>query len=291
MQAIGLVVNEDKSGGLETGQEMVDWLRARGIKVYLTQKRLSQGDFGQLVWSTENEVEPCLDCIIVLGGDGTLLQTARAVARSGVPVFGVNFGQMGFLTEIELGEIYPALEKLLAGHFTIEERMMLEVSIIRDGETLQNSIALNDVVVAKGAFARLITLHIFVNQEPVGIVAADGVVVATPTGSTAYSLSAGGPIVPPSLEVILITPICPHSLTSRPMAVSPESTVKVVLASQMGSTMLTLDGQHGFRVQKDDEIVISKAPVGARFIKLKGRTFFQVLNEKFQAGDRCNVRS
>lgn len=288
MQAIGLVVNEEKAGVLETGQEMVKWLEAKGVKVYLTQKRLSQGEFGELVWSADC-VEPQLDCIIVLGGDGTLLQSARAVAKAGIPIFGVNFGQLGFLTEIEVGEIYPSLEKLLAGEYEIEERMMLEAVVRRQGLVVERSVALNDVVIAKGAFSRLITLHIYINDEPVSTIPADGVILATPTGSTAYSLSAGGPIVPPSLEVMLITPICPHSLTSRPMVVSPASQVKVIVSNHVGEVMLTLDGQHGFRLQQHDEIIISKAATGGSFIKLKGRTFFQVLGEKLKAGDRCNV--
>ncbi len=288
MQAIGLVVNEEKAGVLEIGQEMVNWLEARGVKVYLTQKRLSQGEFGELVWSADC-AKPKLDCIIVLGGDGTLLQSARAVAKAGVPIFGVNFGQLGFLTEIEVGEIYPALEKLLAGEYETEERMMLEAEVRRQGRVVERSVALNDVVMAKGAFSRLITLHIFINDEPVATIPADGVIVATPTGSTAYSLSAGGPIVPPSLEVMLITPICPHSLTSRPMVVSPASQVKVIVSNHVGEVMLTLDGQHGFKLQQHDEIIISKAATGGSFIKLKGRSFFQVLGEKLKAGDRCNV--
>ncbi|MFZ3170718.1 MAG: NAD(+)/NADH kinase [Carboxydocellales bacterium] len=288
MQAIGLVVNEEKAGALKTGQEMVKWLEAKGVQVYLTQKRLSQEDFGKLIWSKDSE-EPQLDFIIVLGGDGTLLQSARAVAKSGIPILGVNFGQLGFLTEIDTGEVYPALEKLLAGDYQLEERMMLEAVVRRNGQVAERSVALNDVVMAKGAFSRLITLDILINDEPVATIPADGVIVATPTGSTAYSLSAGGPIVPPSLEVMLITPICPHSLTSRPMVVSPTNRIKVIVSNHVGEVMLTLDGQHGIKLHQHDEIIISKAAIGAKFIKLKGRTFFQVLGEKLKAGDRCNV--
>ncbi|HEX3030967.1 MAG TPA: NAD(+)/NADH kinase [Bacillota bacterium] len=288
MQVIGLVVNVDKPGGEETAAQMLEWLQARGLTVYITRKGLSRGEFGSLTWC-EGAQQPKLDCVIVLGGDGTLLQTARELADSGIPVLGVNFGQLGFLTEIEIGEITPALEKLLAGEYYIDERMMLEAVLYRNGQPVERSIALNDVVIAKGAFARLISLDMFIDDEPVGVYPADGVIIATPTGSTAYSLSAGGPIVPPSLGVILVTPVCPHSLTSRPMVISPDSRVRVRVSSQVGQVMLTLDGQHGFELQYDDEIVIRRYTKGAKIIKLQGRSFFRVLGAKLKTGDRCYV--
>lgn len=288
MQVIGLVVNVDKAGGAETAAQMLEWLEARGLTVYITEKGPSRGEFGTLTWC-EGAEQPQLDCVIVLGGDGTLLQTARELADPGVPVLGVNFGQLGFLTEIEIGEIIPALEKLLAGEYSIDERMMLEAVVYRKGQLVESSIVLNDVVMAKGAFARLISLELFIDDDPVGVYPADGLIVATPTGSTAYSLSAGGPIVPPSLEVMLITPICPHSLTSRPMVISPNSRVRVKVTSQVGQVMLTLDGQHGFELHYDDEIIIRKYSKGARLIKLQGRSFFRVLGAKLKTGDRCYV--
>lgn len=166
---------------------------------------------------------------------------------------------------------------------------MLEARVVRQGQELERAIALNDIVVTKGAFARLLALDIFVNQEHISTVPADGVIVASPTGSTAYSLSAGGAIVPPDLEVLLITPICPHSLTSRPMVVGPEAEVLIRVGQYEGQAMLTVDGQHGVVLQPSDQIFIRRAGVRARFIKLTERSFFQVLRQKLKAGDRCNV--
>lgn len=286
MQAVGLVVNIEKAGGMDTALKMVEWLEARAVRVYLTQKQLNQEEFGALDWFAATEARPQLDCIIVLGGDGTLLQTARAVAKAQIPILGVNFGQLGFLTEIEVGGIFSALEKLLAGEYTIEERMMLDAMVKRDGEIVEHAIALNDVVIAKGACARLISLHVYVDDELTGTLPADGVIVATPTGSTAYSMSAGGPLIPPTMEVILITPICPHSLTSRPFVLCKNSKVRVIVASHVERAMFTLDGQVGFRLRQHDEILISRFTEKAKFIKLEGRSFFNVLSEKLKAGGR-----
>ncbi|MDA8235222.1 MAG: NAD(+)/NADH kinase [Clostridia bacterium] len=288
MKFIGLVVNLDKPKGLEIAQTMVNWLEEQGMEVILAQKDpcdYTKGD----VQCFDEEAMSRVDCVIVLGGDGTLLQTARFVAPDGVPIFGINFGQLGFLTEIEVPDIFPALEKLLQGVYQVEERMMLEAVVWRNGQEVERSNALNDVVITKGAFARLIKLEAYVNGEHATTFPADGVVIATPTGSTAYSLSAGGPLVPPSLELMLLTPICPHALTSRPLVISPASEVKIVLVSNQGPVMLTMDGQHGFQLEQFDEVVIKRAFYRAKFVKLKGRSFFQVLREKFKEGGRSDV--
>ncbi|MHB8171984.1 MAG: NAD(+)/NADH kinase [Thermincolia bacterium] len=288
MKFIGLVVNLDKPKGLEIAQTMVKWLEERGMEVILAQKDpcdYTKGD----VQCFDEEAMSRVDCVIVLGGDGTLLQTARFVAPNGVPIFGINFGQLGFLTEIEVPDIFPALEKLINGDYQLEERMMLEAAVLRNGQEVERSNALNDVVITKGAFARLIKLEAYVDGEHATTFPADGVVIATPTGSTAYSLSAGGPLVPPSLELMLLTPICPHALTSRPQVVCPGSEVKIVLVSNQGPVMLTMDGQHGYQLEHFDEVVIRRAPYRAKFVKLKGRSFFQVLREKFKEGGRSDV--
>jgi len=288
VKIIGLVVNLDKPKGLEIARSMVEWLEKRGLEVILAQKDPCDYTHGD-VQCFDEEAMSKVDCIIVLGGDGTLLQTARFVAPDGIPLFGINFGQLGFLTEIEVPDIFPALEKLIHGDYQLEERMMLEAAVWRDGREVERSNALNDVVIAKGAFARLIKLEAYVNGEHATTFPADGVVIATPTGSTAYSLSAGGPLVPPTLDLMLLTPICPHALTSRPLVVCPESNIKIILVSNQGQVMLTMDGQHGFELEQYDQVIIQKAPYRAKFIKLKGRSFFQVLREKFKEGGRSDV--
>ena len=222
---------------------------------------------------------------MVLGGDGTLLNSARLAAPSAVPVFGVNMGRLGFLTEVDMPQLYKALELLLAGEYFIEERMMLEASVIRDGKAFQPLTGLNDAVITKGAFARLIMLDTMVDGRHFNTYHADGVIIATPTGSTAYSLSAGGPLVVPDLDLLLFTPICPHALWARPLVISPHSKVQVTLRSSQGEVMLTVDGQLGMHLQHGDTVRVKRSRNRARFIKLNNQTFFDILREKFKEGD------
>ena len=283
MDKVILVINLEKEQGFDICKEIISWLQDNQIGVEL--KKISSRDLarGSLELEDIDSIEK-VDCIIVLGGDGTILNCARSAARFNIPVLGINLGQLGFLTEIEVDEVIPALEILVAGEYRTEERMMLEAVVFRQGNIVETSIGLNDAVITKGAFARLIDLEIAVNNEFFSSYAADGLIVASPTGSTAYSLSAGGPLVPPDLELMLITPICPHTLTSRPVVISAENTVQVKVLSFQNETMLTLDGQHGFNLEQNDEIQIRKAPYSAKFIKLKGRSFFSLVREKLREG-------
>ena len=229
------------------------------------------------------------DCLVVLGGDGTLLGSARKAAPSGIPVLGVNMGNLGFLTEVDVPDLTESLEKLIRGEYVIEERMMLDAGVYRNGTLVWQSPALNDTVISKGAFARLIYLETLVDEEYVTTYPADGLIVATPTGSTAYSLSAGGPLVTPNLELILVTPICPHSLWARPLVIGAESNVKVNILSELDEIMLTLDGQYGFKLQKKDSVVLSRSPHRAKFIRLKPSRFFYLLREKLSETNRSNT--
>ncbi len=283
MNKVILVINLEKKQGFEISKKIISWLQDNQIGVVL--KKISLRDLarGSLDLDDIDSIEK-VDCIMVLGGDGTILNCARTAAKFNIPVLGINLGQLGFLTEIEVDEVIPALKILVAGEYRIEERMMIEAVVYRKGEIVETSIGLNDAVITKGAFARLIDLEIAVNNEFFSSYAADGLIIASPTGSTAYSLSAGGPLVPPDLELMLITPICPHTLTSRPLVISAKNTVKVSILSFQNETMLTLDGQHGFYLEQNDEIRIRKAPYSARFIKLKGRSFFSVVREKLRVG-------
>lgn len=285
MHAVGLVVNLQKEKVAGLVEEIVAWLGNRGILVTMpaeAARKLGRPELGLTIEEMIRDAE----CILVLGGDGTILSSARMSAASGVPVLGINLGHLGFLSEIDIPDIIPGLEKLINGEIYVEERMMLQSVVIRNGREIEKSIGLNDAVITKGAFARLILLKTNIDREHIGTYPADGLIVASPTGSTAYSLSAGGPVVTPEMELMLITPICPHSLWARPLVISSQSTVSVELLSENAEVMLTMDGQHGFRLQKNDLVTITKAPFLAKFIRLKNRNFFSVLHTKLSEGDR-----
>lgn len=288
MNRLGIVINKEKENVFRLARDIIVWLEEKGCQVYLNYEECEILGRKDLCYP-QGEFCEKVDCILVLGGDGTLLNTARILAPSGIPLFGVNFGQLGFLTEVEIADVIPSLEKLLAGQYTIEERMMLEAVVSRDGQVINKYICLNDVVIAKGAFSRLIYMETYINEEYVETYPADGLILSTPTGSTAYSLSAGGPLVEPNLELMLITPICPHTLYARPMVVSSEETIKARLISSQAEVMLTLDGQHGISIKEGDEITVKKATCKARFLKLRQRTFFEVVREKMKEGHNTNA--
>jgi len=220
------------------------------------------------------------DLIIVLGGDGTLLNIARQSAYYNVPLFGINLGHLGFLTEVEAEEMYPALEKLIRGEYEIEKRMMLEATVEKDNIQLEKAVALNDIGITKGPFSRIIRMGIYINDDFVDLYSADGVVISSPTGSTAYSLSAGGPIVSPDVKVLIITPICPHTLHSRSIVVSHEDVVKIEVCQNDTEVMLTVDGQQGYKVKSGDIVTVRQAQCYTSLVKLKDRSFFQVLRKK-----------
>ena len=225
--------------------------------------------------------------VLVLGGDGTLLSMADSIGRAGlsIPVLGVNFGSLGFLTEVTLPELYPSLEAAIAGQPHIEERMMLRATTERPGSPPTTEIALNDVVINKGARSRLIDLSVSVGDGLVTRVRADGLIIATPTGSTAYNLAAGGPIVQPNVEAIVLTPIAPHTLTNRPVVIPSSSTVQVApLMGDRDEVFVTFDGQAGFELHAGDHIRICRAEQPMRLIRPATRSYFEVLREKLNWG-------
>ncbi len=227
--------------------------------------------------------------VLVLGGDGTLLSMADSVGRAGlaIPVLGVNFGSLGFLTEVTLPELYPALEAALAGRAHIEERLMLCATTLRPSAAATTEIALNDVVINKGARSRLIDLSVSVGDGLVTRIRADGLITATPTGSTAYNLAAGGPIVQPNVEAIVLTPIAPHTLTNRPIVIPSSSTVRVTpMLGDRDEVFVTFDGQAGFELKAGDEISVCRAPQPIRLIRPSTRSYFEVLREKLNWGKR-----
>jgi NAD+ kinase len=230
-----------------------------------------------------------VDIVVVLGGDGTLLSVADCIGAvgSGIPMLGVNFGSLGFLTEVTLPELYPSLEAAITGAARVEDRMMLRATTVRRGEVSADHIALNDVVVTKGARSRMIDLSVSVGDEFVTRVKADGLIVATPTGSTAYNLAAGGPIVQPTLDVLLLTPLAPHTLTNRPIVIPASSPVRIQpLMEERDEVFVTFDGQAGLQLQAGDEIRIFRADQTLRLIRPSTRSYFEVLREKLKWGER-----
>jgi NAD+ kinase len=227
--------------------------------------------------------------VVVLGGDGTLLSMADCIAAAGVnvPILGVNFGSLGFLTEVTLPELYPSLEAALSGTAAVEERLMLSAATTRAGAAFASNIALNDVVVTKSARARMIDLSVSVGDEFVTRVKADGLIVASPTGSTAYSLSAGGPIVQPNVDALVLTPIAPHTLTNRPIVIPADSVVRVQPRLESRDEIyVTFDGQAGFQLQEGDEIAIRRADRPLRLIRPTTRSYFEVLRQKLKWGEQ-----
>jgi len=281
LNTIGLVVNSNKGDVSDPVGKVVSWLTEQNITVLFNQESAALlGRQGEGM-STRDLAEKC-DCIMVWGGDGTLLNCARQTAATGTPIFGVNLGRLGFLTEIDIPDLREKMQALIAGHYYIEERMMLEATVLRDGEMIDNSVCLNDAVVSKGASFRMVRLNIKVNEEFVGGFSADGVIIASPTGSTAYSLSAGGPIVSPEVHVMLITPISPHSLSNRPIVISPDSEVEIQVLPCVDDVLLNLDGQYSFPLKAGDRVLVKKAPVKARFLKIQKTGFFEVLRGKLK---------
>lgn len=286
MKTIGILFNPEKPNAEKLTEEIVGWLTAKGRTVLVS---AAGSRNSRLANCSETRLASDSECILVLGGDGTLLHSARLVASQGTPLCGINMGQLGFLTEIEIKDLEEALEKLIHGEYVIEERMMIEAAVYRKGIERATFYGLNDAVITKGAFARLIRLKTFVDNEFVDTYPADGLIISTATGSTAYSLSAGGPIVMPDMDLMIITPICPHTLTSRPIIIKKEGTVRVELQSVQAEVMLTIDGQSGLQLEPLDEIIVQKAPFNARFIKIHHRSFYEILRKKLKEGRNRDV--
>ncbi|MFA5537206.1 MAG: NAD(+)/NADH kinase [Bacillota bacterium] len=274
MVKIGIIINPNKTKAQWVASEVKNWAEKNGIQIVLMQAA------NEL--SLKEELR--LNYVLVLGGDGTLLQAARKLAPLGVPILGINLGNLGFLTAIELSELQEGLRALANNEVDIEERMMLEARVIRNNLKTDQFLALNDVVISKGSFARMIRIGMKVSNQVVGTLPCDGLIVSSPTGSTAYCLSAGGPIVSPELEAMILTPICPHNLYSRPIVVSPTEVVQIHLVTQGVEAMLTVDGQHGIHLGNEDVVEVKRSKFRVRLIQLKGRNFFEILRYKMQEG-------
>jgi len=281
IQRAGVVAKRGSEEAAQTAYELAEWLRRRDLQVALDEATLhSHGSSAGEVFEPGRRY----DLVVVLGGDGTLLAVARELP-DGVPILGVNLGNLGFLTEVNRSELYPGLVKVLEGRFRIERRTLLDIELLRaaGGESTSFRV-LNDAVITKGALARIIELTIEVDGHLVARYRSDGVILATPTGSTAYSLSAGGPVVHPLLPVLLLAPLSPHALTLRPLVVPASSLVEVTLGTRNEEVYLTLDGQEGTALSYRDTVRVTRSDVSVGLIKVSGRTFYDSLRGKLRWG-------
>lgn len=277
---IGILVNIDKDIELNITKKLYQWLVDKtGLQVLVSQYVADH--IGCDVLGFENqEIYAQSELIIVLGGDGTLLRVAREVATFHVPLLGVNLGHLGFLTEIETDNLYFELDKIINKQYQIEERTMLEAHIINGEEEKASFLAFNDVGISRGVLSRIIRFNIYINDQFVDVYSADGVLVASPTGSTGYSLSAGGAILCPSVKALIITPICAHNLYSRSIVIADDHIVKIVGCENNGEVMITMDGQKGYSLSENDILIVKKSEYKIKLVKISDRSFFDILRTK-----------
>lgn len=284
MNSIGIIAKPHHSEAKRVLEKLVPWLVEKGKKVVMDVDTASL--LGESSAFLKNQVPTQTDMIVVLGGDGTFLSVARLVEGRDVPLLGVNLGGLGFLTEVTQEEVLESLGEIFEGRYGLSERMMLKAHVHRQGERIAEYRALNDVVINKSALARIITLEMHVNGIYVNTFAADGLIISTPTGSTAYNLAAGGPILFPTLGALIVNPICPHTLTNRPLVLPEEVKIELILKSENEDVLLTLDGQVGFALRCEDVVEVRKAAEAVKLIEPPWRNYFQVLRTKLKWGER-----
>lgn len=284
IRSVGVCVKPDQPQLSDLIRQLEAWLVGRRIEIVPDPE---SGKWTSAAATSRRELAEKVDVVVVLGGDGTLLAVARAIGTRPIPILGVNLGTMGFLAEIARDELLPTLEEVIAGRFRTEERMRLEVVVERAGQELGRYLALNDAVIANTALARIVDLGVSADGADVTTYHADGLIVATPTGSTAYSLSAGGPLVLPSLEAIVLTPICPHSLSQRPLVLPPTCEIAVDARGRPGGDInLTVDGQVGRELSDGDRVSVRRSEHPVRLLVPPDRNRFEVLRQKLRWGER-----
>jgi NAD+ kinase len=285
MKRIGVVAKTDRADAREVVEQLLAWCAERGLQPVLEKETAGLCPDTQVATARKPDLPGQVDLLLVLGGDGTLLSMARLVGDLSVPILGVNLGGLGFLTALTKEELFPALEAFLAGGLVIEERVMLAAQVWRHGEKLSEYVALNDVVITKSAMSRIINLAVSVDGQFATAYRADGLIISTPTGSTAYCLSAGGPIVFPTMPAVVLTPICSHTLTNRPIVLPADQRIEVTLQSDQ-DVMLTLDGQVGFALKEADVVAVHQAAARIRLLRFPQKHFFSVLRTKLKWGER-----
>ncbi len=283
MRRVGIVVKRGRSQAIELGRSLVRWLQERKLEAVVEDEAATA--LGVASGLSKPELVETADLVVVLGGDGTLLSVVRQLRQRPVPILGVNLGGLGFLTSVTVDEVLPLLSRVLDGDYELDRRMMLQARL--QSAASPTWLVLNEVVVAKAALSRMIDLKTWIDGEEVCTYKADGLILATPTGSTAYSLSAGGPIVHPSIDVVILSPICPHTLTNRPMVVSGDATVRVVaLPTEDQEVLVTFDGQESMAMRRDDVLEVCRAAVTVPLVRAPGRSYFSVLRSKLRWGAR-----
>src|ERR1700691_1156938 len=284
IETVGIISKPTVAAAADVVPKLLAWLEARGIRVRYDER--TAGYAARADGLQRDDVPEGCDLVIVLGGDGTLLSAARAIGSREIPLFAVNLGGLGFLTAITIDELYPELERALRGEHRIGRRKLLHAEVQRGGAVVSRYEALNDVVLTKAAIARIIDLDTYVDRQFVCAYKADSLIVCTPTGSTAYSLSAGGPIIFPSVPTICLTPICPHMLTNRPVLLPETSVVMIRCRGEDESVFLTIDGQIGEPLKKDDCVVCRSSQYALHLVRPPRMMFFDVLRQKRKWGER-----
>ncbi|CAN5602995.1 NAD(+)/NADH kinase [soil metagenome] len=282
IKTVGVVVKPNHKEAWQTACELSDWLGERNIA--LVGKPHTETEVCDIQTAETEEFKEGVDLIVVLGGDGTMISTARLTGKKETLVLGINYGSLGYLTEFRIEEMFPALEEILKGNYEVDRRVMLEVEHWRDGELLGSGRVLNDVVINKAVLARIIEIEVELNNLYVNSFRADGLIISTPTGSTAYSLSAGGPIVYPSMNAMVLTPICPFTLTNRPIVVPDTAEIILKLKNESDGVVLTLDGQIGYQMQIGDSVSIRKSATSFNLVQPPNRNYFDVLRNKLKWG-------
>jgi NAD+ kinase len=286
IRTVGIISRPRREDIARVVPPLVEWLRAHGAEVFCDSE--TNGCIPRLAGETlkREDLPGRSDLLIVLGGDGTLLSAARLAADRTVPILAVNLGGLGFLTTVSQDEIYPILEEIFSNRHRVSERIMLEAEILREGTVMRRQNALNDAVLNKAALARIMDLELRVDGEFVTTYKADGLILSTPTGSTAYSMAAGGPIVYPAVEAFVVTPICPHTLTNRPLVIPDTATIEIDFHADDGAIFLTLDGQVGIELMRGDHITVRKAPSRLHLVRPAKKTYYEILRSKLKWGER-----
>jgi NAD+ kinase len=288
IRRVGVLVKPRQPEAVKAVCRLLEYFSARGVAVLATpdceRERIERETGCALEVLEPEQLAGSADLIVVLGGDGTMIAAARLLDNRSVPVVGINFGSLGYLTEVRLEEMTEALDAVFAGDYRLDSRVMLAAELYRGGERLLRNRVLNDVVISKSALARIIEIEALLDGQFVNRFRADGLIVSTPTGSTAYNLSAGGPVVYPSMNAVLLTPICPHTLSNRPLVVPDDAEIELTLKTPDEEVALTLDGQVGFQMQVEDRVRITKSGTTFNLIQPINRNYFEVLRGKLKWG-------
>ncbi len=281
---IGIIGKRDTKEVYSVVSDLIKWFEKKKIEFWVDEELAQNIKVNRFF--KQNDLPKEIELVVVFGGDGTFLSASQQVNKNNIPILGFNLGGLGFLTEFTVNEIFPIMEKVIEGDYEIEEREMVLASVVKSGRKPEEYHILNELVINNGAVSRIIDLAIFIDGNKITTFKADGVIFATPTGSTAYSLSAGGPIAYPTLPVILITPICPHILTNRPLVVSNNMEIKVKVLTEDQNAYVTLDGQETLTLGMNDEVILKKSRSKVKLIKSPFRDYFSILKTKLMWGER-----